>query len=452
MRTRAPPPNGALKKKAHEAVEACCRELHAFVEAAAEKFSNGAQTDASWLEEGLRDCSNRGCLQVLLGLLNAPGVKIAEDARQEGERFVGKVHRTIHTLFGSGVLIRKGYQKEGGKIRFPMDKMLGLNRGHTARRSALVCRAAARAPFEQAAEDVGAYTGLPVSGRSLQRLAREVGGRMERFLRTDALPEQAAILPRVYVLMDGTGAPLRKMDLIGRLGKGPLGEARTHEVKLAALFTQHPRPGEDPWRDLDSTTYVATDERAPAFGAMVRSEFRRRFSRVGEVVVLGDGAAWIDTIAQGHFHGAIRIVDWYHAAEHVADLAGFFHAKGSPLWRKLRKRWIGKLWSGKVHALIKDAKHRLSPSQKEEGEKLLHYFIHHAEAMQYELFRSQGLFIGSGVVEAACKTVVCQRFKASGMHWSQQGLKHVLSLRTGLLSHRFDEFWESPESRPHHAA
>jgi hypothetical protein len=185
---------------------------------------------------------------------------------------------------------------------------------------------------------------------------------------------------------------------------------------------------------------------------MVRSELRRRFSRVGEVVVLGDGAPWIDSISQGHFQGATRIVDWYHAAEHVAGLAAFFHPKGSPQWTKLRKRWTGKLWNGKVEALIKDAKHRLLPTQKEEGEKLLHYFIHHAEAMRYEMFRAQGLFIGSGVVESACKTAVCQRFKASGMHWSQRGLKQVLSLRTGLMSHRFNEFWNSPESRPSHAA
>lgn len=419
---------------------------------ATQQLSGGVQTDASWLEEGLRDCSTRGCLQILLGLLNAPGLEIAEGSRQEGERYVGKVPRTIHTLFGSGVLMRKGYQKEGGKIRFPLDTVLGLHRGHTAGRSALLCRAAARGPFEQAAEDVEAYTGIPVSGRTLQRLAREVGGHMEHFLRKDTLPEPATIVPRVYVLMDGTGAPLRKMDLIGRLGKGPLGEARTHEVKLAAIFTQHPRLGEDPWRDVDTTTYVATDERVAPFGCMVRAEFRRRFSRVGEVVVLGDGAAWIDTIAQGHFHGAIRIVDWYHAAEHVGKLAGFFHPQGSAPWQKLRKRWICKLWNGKVSALIRDAKHRLSPSQKEEGEKLLHYFTHYAEAMRYDLFRSQGMFIGSGVVESACKTVVCQRFKASGMHWSQRGLKPVLSLRTGLLSHRFDEFWNSPESHPQHVA
>ena len=266
---------------------------------------------------------------------------------------------------------------------------------------------------------------------------------MEGFLRKPSLPARDNDAPRVYVLLDGTGAPLRKLDLIGRLGKGPLGEARTHEVKIAALFTQHPRPGEDPWRDLGSTSYVATDERCEAFGAMARAEFRRRFSHAGEVVVIGDGAPWIDTIAQGHFQGATRIVDWYHAAEHVGKLAELCHPKGSESWEELRKRWIGKLWRGKVHALVRDVEHRLSPPQREEGERQLRYFTAHAAAMRYDLFRAKGFFIGSGVVESACKTIVCQRFKASGMRWSQKGLKAILSLRTALLSDRYDEFWES---------
>jgi len=156
--------------------------------------------------------------------------------------------------------------------------------------------------------------------------------------------------------------------------------------------------------------------------------------------------------AQGHFHEDTRIVDWCHAAEHVADLAAIFHPKDSPKWHELRKRWTGKLWNGKVHAMIRDAKHRLSPAEKQEGEKRLHYFIHHAEAMQYETFRARGLFIGSGVVESACKTIVCQRYKASGMHWPQKRLNPLLSLRTGLLSGRFREFWESQESRAVDAA
>ncbi|MBM4080550.1 MAG: hypothetical protein FJ278_12685 [Planctomycetes bacterium] len=63
--------------------------------------------------------------------------------------------------------------------------------------------------------------------------------------------------------------------------------------------------------------------------------------------------------------------------------------------------------------------------------------------MRYRYFRDHGYFIGSGVVEAACKTVVAQRLKGSGMHWSEKGLSHILSIRTALLSRRYEEFWRS---------
>jgi hypothetical protein len=61
--------------------------------------------------------------------------------------------------------------------------------------------------------------------------------------------------------------------------------------------------------------------------------------------------------------------------------------------------------------------------------------------MRYDIFRAKGYFIGSGVVEAACKTIVGQRFKGAGMHWSLQGLMRLLAIRTALCSNRYDDFW-----------
>jgi len=88
-----------------------------------------------------------------------------------------------------------------------------------------------------------------------------------------------------------------------------------------------------------------------------------------------------------------------------------------------------------------EARAAFPPKHREEGEKQLGYFERNRARMQYATFRARGYFIGSGVVEAACKTIVAQRLKQSGMHWSEQGLSHVLSLRTAILSRRYDEFW-----------
>jgi hypothetical protein len=87
----------------------------------------------------------------------------------------------------------------------------------------------------------------------------------------------------------------------------------------------------------------------------------------------------------------------------------------------------------------------LSPQSDEvqdEIRKAIAYFETNAERMRYQLFRRQGLFIGSGVVEAGCKTVIGQRLKQSGMRWTVQGANRIIALRCCQLSGRWDDFWE----------
>ena len=68
--------------------------------------------------------------------------------------------------------------------------------------------------------------------------------------------------------------------------------------------------------------------------------------------------------------------------------------------------------------------------------------------MLYQTYRQAGYFIGSGVVEAACKSVVGQRLKQSGMLWSLKGAQQVLTVRCALLSGWFDDFWKSRRTTP----
>lgn len=378
---------------------------------------------------------------MLEGLLSMPGLRIPGDACREGERRVGNVPRTLHTLFGEIAIKRNWYKApESPSGRFPLDEILRLIDGYTPALAGLICRCAARGAFVSACEDFHALTGLGVEARQFQRFGLRVGTLAERFLRNDPEPGTGTP-PRVYVQLDGTGAPLRHEELDGRRGKGPDGKAQTHEIKVAALFTEHPRPGEPPWRDLGSTTYVATDERCGPFGPMVRSEFRRRFAGQPETVALGDGAAWIWECFRVQFPWAIQVVDFHHAGERLGTLAELVYRRDSKEWRRLRRKWVTKLWKGKMDALFASVRTVLPSRKRKLGEKGLEYFQTHRERMRYDVFRQKGYFIGSGVVEAACKTIVCQRFKCSGMHWSQHGLKCLLAIRTALLSNRYDDFW-----------
>lgn len=421
---------------------AWAEELHAFVETAGETLMRDGMGDMRWLETGLRDASGKACRDVIEGLLGIPGLRIAGDERRQGERRVGGVERNIHTLFGDVAVTRNWYKGTGQEGRFPMDVALGLVDGHTPALAGLISRDAANHPFTHAQTEFKAHTGLDVDGRQFQRLALRVGLQVEEFLRADH-GRGSDRPPRTYVQVDGTGAPLRHEELKGRKGKGPDGRAHSHEVKVGAIFTEHPRLGQPPWRDHDSTTYIATDERCGPFGAMVRAEFLRRFAGQPETIAIGDGAAWIWRMFWINFPWAVQIVDFHHAAEHVASLAELVYPRDSSQWKKLRRNWTAKLWNGKLDALLTSARAAIPSSRKKAkaGRKALAYFENNRKRMRYQFFRDQGYFIGSGVVEAGCKTIIGQRFKGAGMHWSLQGLKRLLSIRTALCSNRYEAFW-----------
>lgn len=417
--------------------------MHRFVEAASETLQDKELGDITWLEHGLRETSQNMCRDVLRWLLALPGLRVPGDACQPGERRVSDQERTAHTLFGDVSLVRNYYYNpSAGKGRFPLDNALGLIDGYTPGLAALIGRCAASHPFQHAAGSFRAYTGLLVDARQFPRLAGYIGPLTERFLRTNVSSGEK-LPPRVYVATDGTGAPLRHQELQGRLGRQADGTAQTHEIKVGAIFTQHPVAGQKPWRDLDSTTYVATTLRCEPFGEMMRCEFLRRFAGASDVAFLGDGAAWNWELQRVFFPMALGIVDFYHAAEHVTHVVDLIEDHHSPSGRKRRKRWIKLLLRGHLDRFLMEARKAFPTGKAPEGEKALNYFEKNRNRMRYRYFTEHGYFIGSGVVEAACKTIVTQRFKGAGMHWSEQGLSHILSIRTALLSNRYDEFWRS---------
>ena len=160
---------------------------------------------------------------------------------------------------------------------------------------------------------------------------------------------------------------------------------------------------------------------------------------------MGDGAKWIWGIAGEHFPGVVETVDLYHAREHLAKAAKLVYgAKGpkSQAWLSARR---DELDEGKVEAvLVAMSRSRLRDNEaREELETEMEYFRSNAERMRYAAFRSQGLFVGSGVVEAGCKTIFGQRLKLSGMHWTVSGANAIIALRCCQLSGRWEEFWES---------
>ena len=343
----------------------------------------------------------------------------------------------VATLFGEVTLMRDYYHGDDGG-HCPADALLGLEGSATPALARLVCRAAARQPYGAASCDLAEYGGIQCDERQIQRVVQNIGPDCEPWLAGQ--PATAKAVPIVYISCDGTGAPMRKKELEGRKGRQADGSAKTREVKLGAVFTQHKVDEKGrPIRDHDSTTYVGGFQSAEDFGLLLRDEARRRaVGSAQQVVFLSDGAAWTEGIARQCFAGAVSILDFYHAAQRVHSLAAHF-----PDPKRHASRWIKLLLKDQVARVITQAR-VLADAQSgfKDPEDNLGFLERHQERMQYGTYRKAGWFIGSGVIEAGCKNVVGQRLKQSGMFWSEAGATCVLNFRTLFLSRRFDDFWQ----------
>jgi hypothetical protein len=309
--------------------------------------------------------------------------------------------------------------------------------------------------FDRGREQLELLAGLEVTAKAVEREAEAIGAdiaarQQEQIRRSKQLELPAVCAPAVpvlYIEMDGTGIPVGKAETEGRSGKLEGVSAHTREVKLGCVFTQTGLDKQGrPVRDEESTSYVAAIETAEEFGLRLHTEaWRRGWSRAQTKVVIGDGAVWIWNLADQHFPSAIQIVDLYHARQHLWDLS----TKLFPTDEQARKRWIAgslkQLEAGKIEALVKTLG-QLRP-QSPELAKLVsneaEYFQRNAERMRYPMFRAQGLFVGSGVVEAGCKEVIGSRLKRSGMFWTVRGANAIIALRCCRLSGWFEDYWES---------
>ena len=375
-----------------------------------------------------------------------------------GQVYKGREACQVQGLFGCFPLERDYYYHAGKQQgHYPADAALGLEVGYTPALARILClEGADEASYQKAELHLAETGGIAVSARQIQRVVQRVGQDAQAWQEREVQPEQCAACdaPVFYVSADGTGAPMRKEELEGRQGKQADGKAKTRQVYLGCVFTQH-RVDEKghPVRDWDSTTYVSSLDPIDQFGPMLRREaLRRGLGTAGKVVLLIDGAEGLENMGKLCFSDAVQIVDFYHAMEHggqvlQALLGGKEHAEYKPRLR----RWAKRLLKNGVEKLIDQSRQEaVSVGRSAAVEEKLGYFVGNVARMQYGTFREQGFFIGSGVIEAGCKTVIGARCKQSGMFWGVPGARNILALRCIHASRRLDEYWKV--RLDHHAA
>jgi hypothetical protein len=375
--------------------------------------------------------------------------------------FVSHRDKVIDTVLGPVTLTRAWYHCAAcGHGLAPRDAELGVT-GTTMSPglAAMNDRVAAAGPFAKAAGLLEDLAGVHLTAKRVERSAEASGtakaaadrSRAKAISARKLVPLPPSPLPdKLYAAIDGTGVPVTAKEAAGRDGKGEDGRARTREVKLAVFFTQDKVDDEGyPVRDPGSSSYLATFEPASVFADLVEAEgIRRGAHHIRQFTILGDGAAWIWNIAAAKFPEATQIVDLFHAREHLHDLARVLEF----MLGDQRESWLAArledLDHGDIDGICAAARaYPLAGSKKDDLDKALGYFEHNAPRMRYKWFRSRGLFVGSGVVEAGCKAIVGQRLKLSGMRWTVAGADAIIALRCREASSQWEEIWQRPRSQ-----
>ena len=317
--------------------------------------------------------------------------------------------------------------------------------------------AAGEVSFATAGSLLHELAGLNIDAKTVERRAEALGREIAADER-DRVEAGPASAPTLYLGLDGTGVPVRGTETEGRAGKRADGSAKTREAKLAMVWSAERTDADGaPARDPGSVTGSAAIESAaardtdaapaPFAKRVLREAARRGFGDAERRVVIGDGAAWIWSIADEHFPGAAQIVDVFHAAEHLFDLARAVYGDDSDLARAWARQRRDELLAGDFDRLLRavgDHAGRCEDARRGRG-----YFADNRARMDYPAFRAMGLCIGSGVVEGACKNLVCGRLKRGGMRWTVAVAvaDAILALLSCIVSNRFDDFWRRRAAR-----
>lgn len=365
--------------------------------------------------------------------------------------------RSVLTVLGEAELMRPYYLcPHCHHGQFPVDAELNVeNKELSPGVRRMLAVVGADAPFDHGRQQMKLLADLEVTTKAVERNAEAIGTdlaqreqqEIQRAMQLDLPIVLGEPIPILYIQMDATGVPVVKSETEGRQGNEEGQPPHTRQAKLGCVFTQMTWDEEGyAVRDPDSTTYVAAIETAQDFGKRLYLEaWKRGWSRAEKKVFMGDGAECNWNIAEQYFPGAIQIVDIYHAREHLWDLVRRLH----PNDKAQQNRWImihrDKLDEGLIEDLVQSLRLIESPNFElaEEIRVEANYFEKNAERMRYPKFRRQHLFVGTGVIEAGCKTLIGSRCKQSGMFWTVSGANSILALRCCIFNGRFEDYCES---------
>ena len=393
-----------------------------------------------------------------VGLLQVGG-KATYEGRQlpcpcgEQARFVGYRSRYVHSLCGEARVRRAYYHcPTCHRGQLPWDAAQGLSeKGQTPRLKGAVCQVMGRLVYAEGVALLWELCGVRLEESTAEAIVQEVGPRLrvEETRRVETLKAKTERATQAFLMLEGAeevpvaALPVRPVQgqrlYVGADATTAHIDGGWHHVQNALVFTVSPdAKGRD---TLLQRAYLAGRMDMESLGWRLRSLAALwNVGAYSEVVFLGDGAPCNWNLAATHFPTAIPILDFWHASEHVWELSRALYRQDDPAQKALGDQWVAErlesLKSEGPKPLLKVLARRQGKTEAQQEALRLarHYFTENAARMQYPKHLAAGRMIGSGPVEAACKSVVGVRLKQAGMRWSDAGADAVLAVRTTLLN------------------
>lgn len=347
-----------------------------------------------------------------------------------------QTNKTYHSPYGKVDVKRHVYQtSKGGRVYCPLEVSAKIIQNATPRFAKMLSNKYARLNANETRHDLEDNHGCKISNCYLQQITDRIGAiaQSKEEAWEYATPELDEDVKIISMSLDGAMVPMRggewREAMVGSLSLYDSEGQRLHSIYLGA---------------------------SPEYG---KNEFKQRFIKEAKNITelypaatrigIADGASMNWTILKPLVQH--KVLDFYHATEYLAEAAYGEHPGKSCEFK--RKAWLSeqchtlKHEDGGASKVLKELKRirhkRLSVDIKEKVVVAIRYFSNHLSMMNYAEYRQKYFPIGSGVTEAACKSLIKQRFCRSGMRWKDKGIKTVLSLRALVLTKdRWKQFWE----------
>jgi hypothetical protein len=303
---------------------------------------------------------------------------------------------------------------------YPLDERLGLRPGEmSAEVESLLGMTGASVTFAKGSKLFEHLTLVALSPQSMDTATQKMGAEVVR-------------LEQEWKQASEDGLALRKQERAVKEGRlyGALDATKVHtherqgdedegwrDLKVGAWFVSAAPPPEAPQEDWDiqaqEISYYCDIAEAKDFGPLMwATGVQRKALQAQELIFLGDAAEWIWNLVRDYFPEAVQIVDWFHACEHLAEVAKTIFSKAEE-----QKGWLGEqrdsLWQGKVQQVIQACNTLAEQGHTVAGQAST-YFQNNAARMDYATYRQKAYQIGSGTIESACKQLGIQRMKVPG--------------------------------------